>query len=81
MVNGPAVTREQMRAARAWLSWSQHDLSVRSGVSQRSIAMYEAGRALPYDGTLEKLKQAFETAGIRFHFVGMAGRGISFDPR
>jgi len=77
MVNEPAVTPAQVRAARAWLSWSQDDLSAKSGISQRSIARYEQGRSVPYDDTLMKLKAAFEAAGIRFHFVGMLGTGIS----
>jgi transcriptional regulator with XRE-family HTH domain len=80
MVNVALVTREQMRAARAWLNWSQDELSAKSGVSRRSIAMYEAGRTLPYDDTLEKLRHTFEAAGVRFHFVGMVGQGISFHP-
>ncbi|MGM4977987.1 helix-turn-helix domain-containing protein [Tardiphaga sp. 619_E2_N8_4] len=79
MVNGALVTREQMRAARAWLNWSQDELSAKSGVSRRSIAMYEAGRTLPYDETLEKLRHTFEAAGVRFLFVGMVGQGITFD--
>jgi predicted transcriptional regulator len=77
MVNEPFVTREQVRAARAWLSWSQDDLSEKSGVSQRSIARYELGQSVPYEGTLRKLRSALEAAGIRFHFVGMSGKGIS----
>jgi predicted transcriptional regulator len=77
MVNEPVVTPEQVRAARAWLSWSQDDLSSKAGVSQRSIARYEQGRSVPYDDTLVKLRNAFEAAGIRFHFTGMSGTGIS----
>lgn len=80
MVNGALITREQVRAARGWLYWSQDDLSAKSGVSRRSIAMYESGRRLAYDDTLERLRRTFEAAGIRFHFVGMVGQGISFDP-
>jgi transcriptional regulator with XRE-family HTH domain len=59
-------------------NWSQDELSAKSGVSRRSIAIYEAGRTLPYDDTLEKLRYTFEAAGVRFHFVGMVGQGISF---
>lgn len=81
MVNGALITREQVRAARGWLHWSQDDLAAKSGVSRRSIAMYEAGRRLPYDDTLERLRHTFEAAGIRFHFAGMVGQGISFDPK
>jgi transcriptional regulator with XRE-family HTH domain len=77
MINEPFVTPEQVRAARAWLNWSQDDLAARSGVSQRSIARYEQGRSVPYEDTLAKLKYAFEAAGIRFHFVGMSAAGIS----
>lgn len=80
MVNGALITREQVRAARGWLYWSQDDLSAKSGVSRRSIAMYESGRRLAFDDTLERLRRTFEAAGIRFHFVGMVGQGISFDP-
>ena len=76
MVNEPVVTPAQVRAARAWLSWSREDLSAKSGVSQRSIARYEQGRSVPYDDTLAKLKATFEAAGINFHFVGMSGTGI-----
>ena len=78
-VNEPVVTPEQIRAARAWLGWSRDDLSGKSGVSQGSIAMYEQGRSVPYDETLIKLKTALEAGGIRFHFVGSLGTGISRD--
>jgi transcriptional regulator with XRE-family HTH domain len=78
-VNEPLVTPEQIRAARAWLSWSRNDLSAKSGISPGSIAMFEQGRSIPYDETLAKLRAAFEAAGIRFHFVGMSGTGISWN--
>lgn len=77
MVNEPFVTPEQVRAARAWLHWSQEDLSTRSGVSPRSIARFEQGRSVPYADTLANLKQAFEAAGVRFLFVGASGVGIT----
>jgi len=41
--------------------------------------MYEQGRSVPYDETLIKLKTALEAGGIRFHFVGSLGTGISRD--
>jgi transcriptional regulator with XRE-family HTH domain len=76
MVNGPVITPAQVRAARAWLNWSQNDLSARSGVSQRSIARYELGRSVPYADTLASLRAAFEAAGICFQFDGMSAKGI-----
>lgn len=77
MVNETAVTREQVRAARGWLYWSQSDLAARSGVAQRTIALYEAGRTVPHDDTLRKIRAALEDAGARFQFVGMRARGMS----
>jgi predicted transcriptional regulator len=79
MVNGPIISPAQVRAARAWLNWSQDDLSANSGVSQRSIARYELGKTVPYEGTLENLRTAFETAGIRFEFDGMSAKGIGVE--
>lgn len=70
------LTPAQVRAARAWLNWSQEDLSERSGVSQKSIARYEQERCVAYANTLAKLRQAFECAGVAFEFDGMAARGI-----
>jgi transcriptional regulator with XRE-family HTH domain len=77
MVNEPNVTPQQVRAARAWLGWSQSYLSMEAGVSHRSIARYELGRSVPYDETLLRLTAAFERAGIRFLFTGTSGTGIS----
>lgn len=76
MVNEADIAPTQLRAARAWVGWSQDELSLKSGVSKHSIARYEQGRSIPYDGTLAKLKSALEAAGIRFHFDG-ARKGIS----
>jgi transcriptional regulator with XRE-family HTH domain len=66
----------QARAARAWLEWSKEELSLRSGISEKSIARFEQGRSLPYDSTLLKLRETFETAGICFQFDGAAAKGI-----
>lgn len=66
----------QVRAARAWLNWTQDDLSAKSGVSQKSIARYELELSVPYAGTLAKLRQAFESEGISFQFDGMTPKGI-----
>jgi transcriptional regulator with XRE-family HTH domain len=76
MVNGPDIVPSQLRAARAWLGWSQDELALKSGVSKHSIARYEQGRSIAYDNTLAKLKSTLEAAGINFHFDG-ATKGIS----
>jgi transcriptional regulator with XRE-family HTH domain len=76
IVNDADIVPAQLRAARAWLGWSQDELSSQSGVSKHSIARYEQGRSIAYDGTLAKLRIALEAAGIRFIFDG-ATKGIS----
>lgn len=76
MVNEADITPTQLRAARAWVGWSQDKLAIESGVSKHSIARYEQGRSVAYDDTLSKLRSALEAAGIRFHSDG-ARKGIS----
>jgi transcriptional regulator with XRE-family HTH domain len=74
-----SISPAQLRAARVWLSWTQDELSERTGVSKRSIARYELGRTAAYDSTLETLRSAFEQEGIRFLFKGARGVGIEVD--
>lgn len=76
MVNETDIVPSQLRAARAWVGWSQDELAIKSGVSKHSIARYEQGRSVAYDDTLAKLKNALEAEGIRFHSDG-ARKGIS----
>ncbi|WP_237152177.1 helix-turn-helix domain-containing protein [Oryzibacter oryziterrae] len=71
------VNARQIRAARAWLGWSQQELADRSTVAKRTIAEFELGNRVPYDRTLRDLREALEREGIVFHFEGMAGIGIS----
>lgn len=77
----PVVSPGQVRAARAWLKWSQSDLAQKSGVSLRSIAQYELERSVPYEETLLRIRVAFEQAGMDFQFNGMLAVGISIAPR
>jgi transcriptional regulator with XRE-family HTH domain len=76
MVNASDILPAQLRAARGWLGWSQEELAAKSGVSKHSIARYEQGRSIAYDGTLAKLRTTLEAAGISFIFDG-ATKGIS----
>lgn len=76
MVNEPLITPAQLRAARAWLNWSQRELSDHSGVSLRSITRYEQGLSVPYTATLLNLRKTLEAAGIRFKFDGMLGKSV-----
>jgi transcriptional regulator with XRE-family HTH domain len=64
-------TIEQIRAARALLDWSQSDLADRADLSQTGIARIENGTNQPNTQTINKIKAAFESAGIQF--IGMYG--------
>jgi predicted transcriptional regulator len=62
------IDPKQMRAARAWLDWSQVELSNRSGVSQKTIADLERGNRTGHARTLADIRRAFEEAGADFLF-------------
>lgn len=56
----------QCRMARAALGWSLDDLAAAAGVNRKTILRYEQGSTLPRSGNLEAIRDAFETAGLRF---------------
>ena len=60
------IQRQQIKAARCLLDWSRHDLGERSGVSDRTIARFEAGEGDITVGKLEKLERALLDAGVEF---------------
>jgi transcriptional regulator with XRE-family HTH domain len=70
------ITGEQIKAGRALLRWTAKELSDRSGVSVPTIQRIEATRGEPsamYD-TIERVRGAMETAGLRFYTVALEGR-------
>lgn len=60
------IHRQQIRAARGLLDWSRHDLAELSGVSERTIARFEAGEGDVTVGKLERMEDALLEAGIEF---------------
>lgn len=60
------IRRQQIKAARGLLDWSRHDLSEHSGVSERTIARFEAGEGDVTVGKLEMIEDALLIAGIEF---------------
>jgi predicted transcriptional regulator len=62
------IDARQIRAARAWLDWSQMELSRRSGVSQKTIADLERGNRSGHARTLADIRRAFEDEGGIFLF-------------
>lgn len=61
-----ALTPEMCKAARALLRWTQKDLAAKSGISERTLAAFEAGQAVPFVKTVGALKSCFAGAGVEF---------------
>lgn len=61
------ITRQQIKAARAMLDWSQKVLAEKCGaVSEPTIKLIESGKVNSTDNTLNALKLTLEAAGLEF---------------
>ena len=56
----------QCRAARALIGWSQSRLAQVAKVAPATIATFETGKRIPYDRTLDDLRDALTAAGVVF---------------
>lgn len=73
------VLAAQIRAARAFLNWSQDELAARAGTSRRSVYAVESDTQPIAAETMDALIAALETAGVKFlkrgSRVGLMGPG------
>jgi predicted transcriptional regulator len=60
------ISPAQCRAARAWLNWTQGDLSDRSGVGLSAIRDFEGEVRRTLRSIRAQLERAFEDAGVSF---------------
>lgn len=60
------ITIEQIKAARALLSWDQSDLAKAAGISIPALSNLERGAVTPRFKTIEAIQNALENAGIEF---------------
>jgi transcriptional regulator with XRE-family HTH domain len=76
------MTRAQLRAARALLSWSQERLAHESGISLATIKRLEPGDGLLATKleTADKLRRTLEAAGIEFMNGGQPGVRLRMQP-
>lgn len=77
----PMLTGSQIRAARALLKWSGHDLADRSGVSYPAIQRAERVDDMPnmQAKNLLAIKSALESGGVVFMdgpYTGAGGPGV-----
>lgn len=59
-----SMSPEQCRAARAWLDWSQAELSKRASVGLSTIKDFERGERTPIANNRAAIQKVFETEGI-----------------
>jgi predicted transcriptional regulator len=74
-MEGPLITSELIRAARALLRWEQRHLAEASSVSLPTIKRLEAkpGILVAHASTVAALVRALEIAGIEFINGGQPG--------
>ncbi|HEY8189973.1 MAG TPA: helix-turn-helix transcriptional regulator [Micavibrio sp.] len=60
------ITKEQCRAARALLDWTQQDLANASAMSKTAINNFERGMRDVRVESMQAIRGAFESAGIEF---------------
>lgn len=67
-MQGQGLSGQQIKAARGALGWTVQDLADKSGVGTATISRYELADAVPKSrkDNLEKIRMAFEMAGIEF---------------
>ncbi|WP_306111522.1 MULTISPECIES: helix-turn-helix domain-containing protein [Roseovarius] len=68
----------QVKAARALVAWSQHDLAAHSGVSYPTIARLEKedGPIGGRSSTVNAIRKALEAAGVEFIPENGGGAGV-----
>jgi predicted transcriptional regulator len=73
------ITR-QIKAARSLLGWEQHQLAANAGIAISTVRRLEGleGPIEAHFETVEKIRRAFENAGIEF--MGEPGPGVRLKP-
>ena len=73
---GWMITREQCRAARGLLGWSQADLAEAALIGTVTVRQFETGAHEPRRLTLHAIRRAFEAAGVEFIDENGGGPGV-----
>lgn len=60
------ISPEQSRAARQLLNWTAQDLETASGISARTISLFETGKRDLRAANIQSIVEAFDEAGIEF---------------
>ncbi|WP_376089951.1 helix-turn-helix transcriptional regulator [Roseomonas sp. CCTCC AB2023176] len=71
-----ASTCERLRRA---LGWTEQDLAIRAGVSERTVRNFEARQGVPHRATLLALRRAFAAEGVELR-LGRPGAYATATP-
>ena len=75
------ITRDQCRAARGLLGWSQADLAEAALIGIVTVRQFETGAHEPRRLTLHAIRRAFESAGVEFIDENGGGPGVRLRKR
>lgn len=70
------ITKEQSRAARGLLDWSQTMLASKSNLGESTVRDFEKGRRVPSVNNLTAMRAALEAAGVEFIAENGGGAGV-----
>ncbi|MGO8915278.1 MAG: helix-turn-helix transcriptional regulator [Stellaceae bacterium] len=68
------LSREQCRAGRALLDWSQAKLADAANIARQTVVDFERGARTPYPNNLDAIGLALEAAGVLFVSDGEASQ-------
>lgn len=70
------ITKEQSRAARGLIDWSQAYLAGKANLGESTIRDFEKGRRVPSPNNLAAIRAALEAAGVEFIAENGGGAGV-----
>ncbi len=70
------VTRQQIRAARGLLEWTQAEVADAAGLSLNAMNAIERGASTPRAKNLAAIRSALEAAGVEFISENGGGPGV-----
>lgn len=76
-----SITKEQSRAGRALLGWSQDELAKKSHLGSSTVRNFEAGRHTPAHNNLTAIRTALEAAGVELIDENGGGPGVRLTKR
>jgi hypothetical protein len=76
-----SLTREQCRAGRALLDWTQGELAAQAAISEGTVRAFEIGKRALRPHNRAALREAMEAAGVAFIPADGGGGGVRLTKR